>query len=129
MNLPKIAASSLVTACAVFCGMFAPVALSSVRNTFWEPVFGAGFFVAGILLHPYAGNQMVGLVGFVAWPLVLASSIAFAAWRLTKASSRAGFVAGALFLLSLCLWVTTDAANRLAMHHVPFFSSLFFNWY
>ncbi|MDO8541199.1 MAG: hypothetical protein Q7S40_12240 [Opitutaceae bacterium] len=121
--------SAMITGAAVFCGMFAPLVFSSVRNAIWEPLFGIGFFTAGFLFHPYSGNRVIGLIGAIAWPLLVCAIIGWGVWKLTASRSPWVAVTAALYFLSLCAWVSVKTANQLSSHAFPFYSQLSAAWY
>jgi hypothetical protein len=126
----RICVVCLAATTTAFCGMFAPVVFGpGFRNANWEPVFGVGFLISGLVVHPYVGNPAVGLIGSVIWPLLLTVGIAFATWRITAAPGRGAVVAGGFCAASFFLWISSGTASWLSLHYVPFFTNYSAVWY
>jgi hypothetical protein len=130
-----------ITFVAAFFGIFLPVAVYEsfhndsfeLHNVFWESVFGIGFYAASwychLSSHQYIGDRMVGLVGTLLWPLVAIIMTFLISRRVLRASRRTRLIWTAAFLVSLFVCVGHDAANYLAVRHVPLFWNYSAVWF
>jgi len=118
----------LVVMGAAQAGVFSLLCLDGhFRNVVWEPLFGVGFLVAGLLFQPFTGNRIVGMIG-MAWPLLLLALVGLLAWNLAAARPRWRWVAAFVFVVSLLAIIPSATADRLA-RFLPLFSNELFAWY
>ena len=121
----RVTVAAVVTASAVCCGMFGLAAFGPEhRNAIWEPVFGIGYFVAGFILHPFTLNRTIGIIGGLIWPLFVTVGVGWLTWRITSGPRRVRAWSAVFYILSLCCWVSSAAADYLSLHWIPFFSNL-----
>jgi hypothetical protein len=103
------------------------------HNVCWKSVFGIGFSAASwycyLFSHQYIGDSTIGLVGTLISPVVVTLIIFLVSRRVLCTSRHSRLIWGAAFLLSLFVCVGHDAANYLALHHVPLFWNYSAVWY
>lgn len=99
--------------------MFLPFLLHGIRNLPWEVVFAFAYYVSGFF-RSGIGERVDGFLGGILWPFAVFALVWFAASWICKAGTFARLTSLSLFIVSLLVCVSSDAANSLATR-IPLF--------